>query len=151
MLDEPAGRVHSGGATAAPLFARIAAGQLVRHGILTHPELPLPRIASVQPDADAPPREPEPGPEANPNRPSEPAAEEPEHAVLIAILQDRLLLPDFRGLSNDEVRQATRGIRLEVEMKGRGRAVSQDPAPGTILAGTTRRVSVQFMPRGEEL
>jgi hypothetical protein len=81
----------------------------------------------------------------------DPAREQPEPAVQIAIWQDRLLLPDFRGLSIDEVRQATRGTRLEVEMRGRGRAVSQDPAPGTILAGATRRVSVQFMPRGEEL
>jgi cell division protein FtsI (penicillin-binding protein 3) len=151
MLDEPAGRVHSGGATAAPLFARIAAGQLVRHGILTQPELPLPRIASVQADPDAPSKRPEPAAAVKRNHPSDRAPERPEAGVQIATWQDRLLLPDFSGLSIDEVRQATRGTRLEVEMKGRGRVVSQEPAPGTILAGATRRVSVQFMPLGKEL
>ena len=100
-------------------------------------------------EAPAPPQEPEPGPASKKSHPS--GRVEVEPSLLIATLQDRLLLPDFRGLSNAEVRQATRGIRLEVEMKGRGRAVSQDPAPGTILAGTTRRVSVRFTPRGEEL
>jgi cell division protein FtsI (penicillin-binding protein 3) len=150
MLDEPAGRAHTGGATAAPLFARIAAGQLVRHGILTHPELPLPRTASVQPDPDAPQRDPEPGPAPRQSHPSSRDEEESQPGVLITTLDGRLLLPDFRGLSIAEVRQVTTGSGLEVEMRGLGRAVSQDPAPGTILAGATRRVSVRFAPRGED-
>jgi hypothetical protein len=69
---------------------------------------------------------------------------------MIATLHNRVLLPDFIGLSTDEVRRATTGIGLEVEMLGRGRAVSQHPAPGTILAGSTRRVSVRFATRGED-
>ena len=69
---------------------------------------------------------------------------------MIATLDDRLLLPDFSGLSIAEVKRATTRIGLEVEMRGRGRAVSQYPAPGTILAGATRRVSVRFAPRGED-
>jgi cell division protein FtsI (penicillin-binding protein 3) len=152
MLDEPAGLAHSGGATAAPLFARIAAGHLVRHGILTHPELPLPRTASVPPDPGAP-REtelPEPGPAPKSSHPSTRGEEEPQHAVLIVTWNDRLLLPDLRGLSIAEVKQATTGIGIEVEMQGHGRVVAQDPAPGTILAGTTRRVSVRFALRGED-
>jgi hypothetical protein len=40
-LDEPAGTSHTGGGTAAPLFARIAAAQLAHQGILTEPE-PIP-------------------------------------------------------------------------------------------------------------
>jgi len=148
MLDEPAGRAHTGGATAAPLFARIAAGQLVRHGILTHPELPLPRTASVQPDPDAPEPEPEPAPRQS--HPSKWNQEESRHPVSITTLDGRLLVPDFSGLSIAEVQQATTGIGLEVEMKGRGWAVSQDPAPGTILAGATPRVSVRFAADGED-
>ena len=85
--------------------ALIAAGQLVRHGILTHPELPLPRIASVQTDPEAQPEKPEPVTE--PKRSHPPKQWKP--AVLITTWQDRVLLPDFRGLSIDEVRQATRG------------------------------------------
>ena len=142
MLDEPAGLAHSGGATAAPLFARIAAGHLIRDGILTQPELPMPRSAHIQPDRDVPGKtsKPEPAP-AVISRPP---------ALMIATLNDRLLLPDFSGLSTDEVRRATVRIGLEVEMQGRGLAVSQQPAPGTILAGATRRVSIRFAPRGED-
>jgi len=142
MLDEPAGLAHSGGATAAPLFARIAAGLLIRDGILTQPELPMPRSARIQPDRDVPgkTRKPE----------TAPAVISRPPALTIATLKDRLLLPDFSGLSTDEVRRATVRIGLEVEMQGRGLAVSQNPAPGTILAGATRRVSVRFAPRGED-
>jgi len=35
-------------------------------------------------------------------------------------------------------------VRIEVE--GRGRAVSQDPGPGTILTGGEKRVRVRFDP-----
>jgi cell division protein FtsI (penicillin-binding protein 3) len=152
MLDEPAGRAHSGGATAAPLFARIAASHLVRHGILTRPKLPLPRMASVQPDPDAPQetRQPEFALASNPSHPSTRGEEDPQPAVLIVTLDGRVLLPDLRGLSISEVKQVTTRVGLEVEMQGYGRVVSQDPAPGTILAGTTRRVSVRFAPRGED-
>jgi len=151
MLDEPAGLAHSGGATAAPLFARVAAGHLIRDGILTQPELPLPRTASVQPDPDVPEktRKPEPAPAVKSHPPTR-GREKPQPALMIATLDDRLLLPDFSGLSIDEVKRATMRIGLEVEMHGRGRAVSQYPAPGTILAGATRRVSVRFAPRGED-
>jgi hypothetical protein len=69
---------------------------------------------------------------------------------MIVTLDDRLLLPDFSGLSTDEVERATTRIGLQVEMRGQGRAVSQYPAPGTILAGAMRHVSVRFAPRGED-
>jgi cell division protein FtsI (penicillin-binding protein 3) len=140
MLDEPAGQAHSGGATAAPLFARIAVGQLARHGILTQPGLAQARIASS---------EPEPAPKRS-HQPPTTGKEKQRRPLQIATLKDRLLLPDFRGLSTDEVKQVTMGIGLQLEVRGRGHAVAQDPAPGTILAGSTRRVSVRFAPRGED-
>ncbi|MCR9097545.1 MAG: penicillin-binding transpeptidase domain-containing protein [bacterium] len=40
-VDEPKGALHSGGGIAAPLFARVAAAQLARRGIVTHPA-PIP-------------------------------------------------------------------------------------------------------------
>ncbi len=40
-LEEPMGDAHTGGAVAAPLFARVASTQLAHHGILTRPE-PVP-------------------------------------------------------------------------------------------------------------
>jgi cell division protein FtsI (penicillin-binding protein 3) len=36
-IDEPMGRLHSGGSVAAPVFARVAAAQLARRGIVTEP------------------------------------------------------------------------------------------------------------------
>jgi cell division protein FtsI (penicillin-binding protein 3) len=36
-IDEPMGRLHSGGGVAAPVFARVAAAQLARRGIVTEP------------------------------------------------------------------------------------------------------------------
>jgi len=47
-VDEPAGANHSGGGVAAPLFARVAAAQLARRGIVTRPApikaAPLPTL-----------------------------------------------------------------------------------------------------------
>jgi hypothetical protein len=57
---------------------------------------------------------------------------------------DRLLLPDFRGLSKREVRQITADSSLEVKITGRGRAVSQEPAAGTILASRQALVFIHF-------
>ncbi len=37
-IDEPKGYLHTGGYVAAPLFARVAAAQLARRGIITEPE-----------------------------------------------------------------------------------------------------------------
>jgi cell division protein FtsI (penicillin-binding protein 3) len=150
MLDEPAGLAHSGGATAAPLFARVAASHLIRHGILTQPELPLPRTASIQPDPEKSPETSKPAPAVKTSHPPTRGEKRPQPALTIVTLDDRLFLPDFSGLSIDEVKRATTRIGLKVEMQGRGRAVSQYPAPGTILAGTTRQVSVRFAPRGED-
>ncbi|MBW2497645.1 MAG: penicillin-binding protein 2 [Deltaproteobacteria bacterium] len=40
-VDEPRGTLHSGGGVAAPIFARVAAAQLARRGIVTEPQ-PIP-------------------------------------------------------------------------------------------------------------
>ena len=42
-LDQPMGQHHTGGAVAAPLFAKVAAAQLAHQGIVTKPE-PIPAI-----------------------------------------------------------------------------------------------------------
>ncbi|MEN8161430.1 MAG: penicillin-binding protein 2, partial [Myxococcota bacterium] len=47
MIDEPRGYIHTGGATAAPVFARVTAAALARDGILTEPSLPLPEWARI--------------------------------------------------------------------------------------------------------
>jgi hypothetical protein len=61
-LDEPRRPLHTGGASAAPLFARVAAAQLAQLGIHVQERAPQTRVAAtVAPPAvaSAPPR-PEP-------------------------------------------------------------------------------------------
>ena len=61
-VDEPRGRLHSGGGVAAPLFARVAAAQLARRGIVTEPQpipaAPLPQTEIVERDGPEPTAQP---------------------------------------------------------------------------------------------
>jgi hypothetical protein len=76
-VDEARRPAHTGGATAAPLFARVAASQLTRYGIFTEPERrlarPRPTVAVARsqtlPSVSAAPKKPAPEPQpraANP-------------------------------------------------------------------------------------
>jgi cell division protein FtsI (penicillin-binding protein 3) len=182
MVDEPRGFVHTGGATAAPLFARVAAAALARDGILTEPELPLPewaradwvppwKIAKPEPAAVPAPRKVIPAvasapPQAKPKPASSPrlsaAAQAPQSAArsepqakraasgaseatslpsgATARLDDRILLPDFRGLTPEQVLRELTGLGIVLQVSGSGRAVAQEPAPGTIVRGGAVRV-----------
>jgi cell division protein FtsI (penicillin-binding protein 3) len=152
-LDEPQRGIHSGGSSAAPLFAQVAAGQLGRLGILTAPE-PIP--AAAREAVETPPGNPPAATRVVSGEaiaPAEPASGPPSKrqgpvaatgSVEIARDGNRVLLPDFRGLSVEEVVRITSENALELEVHGEGRAVSQDPDPGTILAGDLRRVRVRF-------
>jgi cell division protein FtsI (penicillin-binding protein 3) len=170
MVDEPRGYIHTGGATAAPLFAKVAAAALARDGILTEPELPLPEwaradwvppwktsarqatpaaVKQARASVSAPPKAAVTAPRAKPA----PAAREADRSATrseprpasreasgVVRLGDRVLLPDFRGLTPEQVRAqlAAHGIALQVS--GSGRAVAQDPGPGTIVRGGSVRV-----------
>jgi hypothetical protein len=61
------------------------------------------------------------------------------------------LLPDFQGLSVAEVRQITARHGLAVEISGNGRAVAQDPPPGTVVVARGARVRVRFGAAGDEI
>jgi cell division protein FtsI (penicillin-binding protein 3) len=178
MVDEPRGYIHTGGATAAPLFAKVAAAALARAGILTEPELPLPewayanwvppwktsktkaaapkklatparskgRMAGVQeasrPAQRAPARLGLAGGErssssANPVAPQAGRSPKPSG---VTKLGDRVLLPDFRGQTPEQVRALLAGNGITLQASGSGRAVAQDPAPGTIVRGGSIRV-----------
>ena len=133
MIDEPRG-VHGGGAVAAPVFARVAAGQLSRFDIWTEPQVaplvaPVLRADGTMPEPPPSPRRPPPGPELQVTR-----------------LGGRLLVPDFAGRSLAEVLAAAQHGELQIETSGIGRAVSQEPAAGSILAGGAS-VRVLFEPR----
>jgi cell division protein FtsI (penicillin-binding protein 3) len=133
MIDEPRG-VHGGGAVAAPVFAQVAANQLARYDIWTEPQVapavaPVLRADGGEPEPEPAIRRPEPGPE-----------------LQITRLGGRLLVPDFAGRSLAEVLAAAQQGELRVETSGLGRAVSQEPAAGSILAGGAS-VRVLFEPR----
>lgn len=137
-LDEPRAGLHYGGTSAAPLFGRVAAAQLARLGRVTAPTRPAPTLRAEAPPpvaAEAPP------PVAAPPRPA-------PTTPALAREGDRVLLPDLRGLSVAEVRRITDAAKIRVEIQGTGRAVAQDPAPGTILTGEGKRVRVRFTAGG---
>ncbi len=161
MVDEPRGFVHTGGATAAPLFARVAAAALARDGILTEPELPLPEWAradwvppwKTQKSSAAPaPKKPTPAVAAAPPRatsaPRLPAAPQAVRSTARSEPQangvqrpdGRVLLPDFRGLTPEQVRAQLSGFGIALQVSGNGRALAQEPSPGTILDGGSVRV-----------
>jgi hypothetical protein len=64
---------------------------------------------------------------------------------------DRVLLPDFQGLSVAEVREITARHGLAVEISGGGRAVAQDPPPGTVVVARNARIRVRFGASGDEI
>ncbi|MEE8581309.1 MAG: penicillin-binding protein [Myxococcota bacterium] len=144
-VDEPAGSVHSGGAVAAPLFAQVAAAQLAALGIMTVPET----ISAARPHAPRKPAQVASGESRSARSGSTPPAVEmrPVRSTgweVAARDDERVVLPDFRGLSLSQVREISAQNALELRVHGRGHAVEQDPAPGTILAGSLRRVWVRF-------
>jgi hypothetical protein len=119
---------------AAPLFAKVSAAQLARLGLYGTPaETPPTAVAAAPPPVAAPPVDD-----------SIRAAEETE--VVLTRDGDRVLVPDFRGLTTAQVRRAVSGSEVQVELIGDGRAVAQEPDPGTILAGRATRVRVRFAP-----
>ena len=66
--------------------------------------------------------------------------------MAISAFRDRVLLPDFSGLSKSEVTQVTAKNRLRVELRGDGLAVRQDPPPGSVVVAGSEIVRIQFRP-----
>lgn len=130
MIDEPKGLAHTGGAVAAPVFQKVMTAHLARLGIQTSPALP--RIESVQ----AAPK---------PTIPTGGVASlaEAESSDSVARFGDRVLVPDFTDRTVDEVRRQATGV-LDVLISGEGRAVAQEPPPGTILDTRAGPVRVRF-------
>jgi cell division protein FtsI (penicillin-binding protein 3) len=162
-VDEPRRPLHTGGAAAAPLFARVAAAQLARFGIMTAPEpAPLPtrpdvRVAKAPSKPLAPPAAP-----VAVARPAVAAAPPPAAAQRTPVpaperlipevmrLSNRLLLPDLAGLTVAQVKAVTAKVDLLVEISGRGRAVAQSPPAGTIIASDAL-VVVRFEPGADSI
>jgi cell division protein FtsI (penicillin-binding protein 3) len=132
MLDEPKGLAHTGGAVAAPVFAKVAAAQLSRLSIYTTPNA----TTSVQTVQSLPIAQPAPVDAAL----SIGAA---ELADRVERFGDRVLVPDFTDRTVAEVRRQATGV-FDVVISGEGRAVAQEPPPGTIVDGHETQVLVRF-------
>jgi cell division protein FtsI (penicillin-binding protein 3) len=159
MLDEPQGPAHGGGDVAAPLFAKVAAAQLARLGIVTRPApIPAPRkkqthrvllakdqskpAAASQMAAEIAPVR---APDSKPTIETPPAVSAPPKGLLAMQPEDApVLMPDFRGETLESVREMAARNKLELEVRGTGIAIEQRPTPGTIVMGSKRQVLVSF-------
>ena len=149
-IDEPRG-VHTGGAVAAPVFARVAGALLTQLGIPTEPLLeqtPPTRTASTGSTLkleSSPQRKTSVAPAATIASPSN-----DELADSVLPEAGRLLVPDLRGLTVAEVKRVMSHAPVELEVFGQGHAVRQEPDPGTILSDGRTRVRVSFVNLGGE-
>ncbi|MCP5044107.1 MAG: penicillin-binding protein 2 [bacterium] len=172
MLDEPKGLAHGGGDVAAPLFAKVAAGQLAHLGILTKPEpIPAPprevKLAAKTPKAAKKKsvkvatakkaKKTQPAKKTTQQPKTKPAEQQRAPARLAKTPAPTpavsspppgavppLFVPDFRGETIDAVRAIAKRERIRLEVRGRGLAVDQHPTPGTVVAGSDRDVWVAF-------
>lgn len=184
MVEEARGVAHTGGSTAAPLFARTAAAALAREGMRTQAVfgLPEPAFAGWTPAGGVPAarreileRWPTSPPEVGrallaaqaPPKPAQASADamlpappavmplpavsatSGSNAADVAREGERVLVPDFLGLSLAQVKRITDGLPVSVELRGSGTAVAQEPDPGSVLSGGSALVLVQFAPRAQ--
>ena len=169
-IDEPRGRLHSGGYVAAPVFARVASAQLARRGIVTEPApiakakpTLLVKRSERHPERLGDPEGPERKIESKPVWHDEPrlaavAAPPPRPAAAWAagpprpFLQNMTFVPDFSGQTMARARDLAAGESLVITTLGaiEGRVVSQLPVPGTVLVGHDRTVRLRFASRREE-
>ncbi len=159
-IEEP--REGGGGSVAAPLFARVAAAQLARYGIITEPQ-PIPAAPlPTEPIATTPSGQiaQEPAPRsvlpravsdlvrASPSRSTDLAGVSKTGSEDSSDQLPAVLVPDFQGTSLRSAQHLASAESLELEISGSnfGQVVRQDPAPGTIIGGTDRTVVVSFGP-----
>ena len=145
-IDEPRG-VHTGGMVAAPVFARVAGAMLTHLGIPTEPLLdpaPVTRTAATTPARSAQKRR-------EPTAKADGSLADSELLLGLLAQQDgRLLVPDLHGLTVDQVKRVVARAPVELEVFGRGRAVAQEPDPGTVLPDGRTRLRVRFAEEGGE-
>jgi cell division protein FtsI (penicillin-binding protein 3) len=142
-IDEPRG-VHTGGAVAAPVFARVAGALLTQLGIPTEPlppPTPATRTATTAPIAK---------PDSQPQRNANANAVDEELGDSVVQQEGRLLVPDLHGLTVAEVKRIVSQAPVELEVFGRGRAVAQEPDPGTVISDGRTRLRVRFAEPGGE-
>ncbi len=170
-IDEPRGFIHTGGMIAAPLFARVAAAQLARRGIITEPQPIAPPppptlIATHDPADDLPPAADENGSSdlppraviaAPPARPAAKLAAGPSPSIALAQVhpfatREPVMVPDFLGQTMALAQRVAESESLDISILGaiEGHVVSQLPVAGTVIHGNDRRIQLRFATRREE-
>jgi len=133
------------------VFARVAGALLTQLGIPTEPLLvqtPTTRTATTAPTAK---------PDSQPQRKASADAAgtvanagDEELGDSVVQQEGRLLVPDLHGLTVAEVKRVVSSAPVELEVFGRGRAVAQEPDPGTVLSDRRTRLRVRFVEPGGE-
>ncbi len=123
VIDSPHAKGHTGGATAAPVFKRIADASL--------------RYLGVGPTIDAPPpvmlAHREPNPVA-----STASAVGPSPVVTLSGASEPPMIPDLRGQGAREAMRTLARLGLTAHISGAGVVIDQQPSPGSPLdPGTT--------------
>lgn len=114
MLDEPAGKLRTGGKVAAPVFKSIGEGILAMCG--TKPSSPGCIVAS---------------PSSGPRKTGHMAYR--SVAIRRGPRAGEWVVPDFKGLDMKQVLEACGRMKCDATFEGTGRAVKQDPKAGRIL------------------
>lgn len=151
MVDEPSGGFHYGGDVAGPVFGTVASETLRYLGVPgTSPVCP-PRPPGYNPYLDTsvktclpstpPPKAPAPAPAPAAAPEAAPVIDDDPSAVP-APEPGSIAIPDFAGLGVQRALDLARESHLAVDVKGTGRVVSQDPAPG--FAATPVRITLTF-------
>jgi cell division protein FtsI (penicillin-binding protein 3) len=172
-LDEPTGVLHTGGSTAAPLFAEVAAAHLAHLGIVTRPEPIAPSqnprwkvvaeaaaAAEKLARAQAPPAQTAPVPV---RVASKPKITKRRAAPIVAMQvaakprparshAEMILVPNFRGgnISDAKRLAASESLDLRVLGSDNGRVSEQSPPPGSIVTVSERTILLSFSARTEE-
>ncbi len=128
VVDEPQGEHHSGGVVAAPVFAEIAQVAMRQLGVI--PKTTVVNAALMRARATAERREQR---DAEQGIVDEPVPLEPK-------LSAPGTIPSFLGLTARQAmeRYAELGQGLDIELRGSGRVVRQQPAPGSAGEGIRR-------------
>jgi cell division protein FtsI (penicillin-binding protein 3) len=125
------GHGHFGGLVAAPVFSEIASGAMRDLN-----------IASKEPDYDSASMLPLDQMIGSPHRKNaDPMASIDPGAAYDAALDGRAT-PNFRGASLRHALDIARQLRVNLEVKGQGYVIAQDPVPGTALPRSAIRLTL---------
>jgi hypothetical protein len=105
------------------------------------PPTPATRTATTAPIAK---------PDSQPQRNANANAVDEELGDSVVQEEGRLLVPDLHGLTVAEVKRIVSQAPVELEVFGRGRAVAQEPDPGTVISDGRTRLRVRFAEPGGE-